>query len=111
MYLNVSVFLVSPCPAVGIYPKPVLVAGMAASNIEGQTLHTTFKLKFGDDYQSLSDKARDQLRDHFKDVKVVVIDEMSMMKSSQLYHLHLRLCDLMQNSEIMGGVSVLLFGK
>ena len=85
--------------------------GMAASNIEGQTLHSTFKFRFGDDYQSLSDKARDQLRDHFKNVKVVVIDEMSMMKSSQLYHLHLRLCDLMQNSNIMGGVSVLLFGK
>ena len=85
--------------------------GMAASNIEGQTLHTTFRFRFGNEYQSLSDKTRDQLRDHFKYVKVVVVDEMSMMKSSQLYHLHLRLCDLMQSSDIMGGASVLLFGK
>ena len=85
--------------------------GMAASHIEGQTLHTTFKFKFGNEYQSLSDKARDQLREHFRNVKVVIVDEMSMMKSSQLYHLHLRLCDLKESSEIMGGVCVLLLGK
>ena len=85
--------------------------GMAAANIDGQTLHTSFRFRFGDDYQSLSDKTRDELRDKFKNVQVVVVDEISMLKSSQLYHLHLRLCDLKQNSEIMGGISVFLFGK
>lgn len=85
--------------------------GMAAQNIEGQTLHSTFKFRFGNEYFSLSDKARDTLRDHFKNVRVVIIDEMSMMKADQLYHLHMRLCDVKQDDSIMGGVSVLLVGK
>ena len=94
-------------------PYMILAAptGMAASNIEGQTLHTAFKFTFGNDYKSLSDKNRDVLRDHFKNVEVIVIDEFSMMKSSQLYHLHLRLCDLKQNDMVMGGVCVIMFGK
>ena len=85
--------------------------GMAANNVDGQTLHTAFKFQFGNDYKSLSDKNRDVLRDQFKNVEVIVIDEFSMMKSCQLYHLHMRLCDLKQNDRIMGGLCVLLFGK
>jgi hypothetical protein len=84
---------------------------MAASNIEGQTLHTAFKFKFGNDYKSLSDKNRDLQRDYFKNVEVIIIDEISMMKSCQLYHLHLRLCELKQNERVMGGVCVIMFGK
>ena len=84
---------------------------MAASNIEGQTLHTTFKFKFGNEFKSLSDKNRDLLRDQFKNVEVIIIDEFSMMKSCQLYHLHMRLCELKQTDCIMGGLSVILFGK
>ena len=83
---------------------------MAASNIDGQTLHSAFKLDFSHDYKSLSDKKRDELRNHFKNVKVVIIDEFSMMKNFQLYQLHMRLCDLKQSDEIMGGVAVLMFG-
>ena len=85
--------------------------GMAASNIDGQTLHTAFKFTFSNDYKSLSDKNRDVLRDQFKNVEVIVIDEFSMMKSCQLYHLHMRLCDLKQNDRIMGGLCIILFGK
>ena len=85
--------------------------GMAASNIDGQTLHTTFKFTFGNDYRRISDKTRDELRDQFKNVEVVVIDEFSMMKSCQLYHLHMRLCELKQNDRVMGGLCVIFFGK
>ena len=34
-----------------------------------------------------------------------------MIKSSQLYQLHLRLCEVKMSDKVMGGVSVLLFGK
>ena len=84
--------------------------GMAASNIQGQTLHTALKFTFGNEYKSLSDKARDLLRDQFKNVHIIIIDEYSMMKSSQLYHLHLRLCDIKMNDKIFGGVSIILLG-
>ena len=97
-----------PCSPYLILAAPT---GLAASNVEGQTLHTAFKLKFGNDYVSLSDKIRDNLRDRFKNVQVIIIDEFSMMKSSMLYHIHLRLCDLKQNDKVMGGLCVILFGK
>ena len=84
--------------------------GMAASNIEGQTLHTALKFKFGNKYESLSDKTRDALRDSCQNVQVIIIDEFSMMKSDQLYHLHLRLQEIKQNDKVFGGVSVLLLG-
>ena len=97
-----------PCSPYLILAAPT---GMAASNIEGQTLHTAFKFTFGNDYKSLSDKNRDLQRDYFKNVEVIIIDEFSMMKSSQLYHLHLRLCELKQNDRVMGGLCVIMFGK
>ena len=97
-----------PCSPYLILAAPT---GMAASNIDGQTLHTAFKFTFGNSYKSLSDKNRDLLRDHFKNVEVVIIDECSMMKSSLLYHLHMRLCDLKQTDKVMGGLCVILFGK
>jgi hypothetical protein len=50
-------------------------------------------------------------RDHFKNVEVIIIDEFSMMKSCQLYHLHMRLCELKQNDQIMGGLCVIMFGR
>ena len=97
-----------PCSPYLILAAPT---GMAASNIEGQTLHTAFKFTFGNDYKSLSDKNRDLQRDHFKNVEVIIIDEFSMMKSCQLYHLHMRLCELKQNDQIMGGLCVIMFGR
>ena len=97
-----------PCSPYLILAAPT---GMAASNIEGQTLHTAFKFTFGNDYKSLSDKNRDLQRDHFKNVEVIIIDEFSMMKSCQLYHLHLRLCELKQNDQVMGGLCVIMLGR
>ena len=97
-----------PCSPYLILAAPT---GMAASNIEGQTLHTAFKFTFGNDYKSLSDKNRDLQRDHFKNVEVIIIDEFSMMKSCQLYHLHMRLCELKQTDQVMGGLCVIMFGR
>ena len=50
------------------------------------------------------------MQDIFKNVQVIVIDEFSMMHASQLYQIHLRLCELKNSNKIMGGLCVLLFG-
>ena len=68
--------------------------GLSATNIDGLTVHSAFRLVFGNNYQSLSYKLRDEMRDLFKNVQVVIIDEFRLLKSEQLYQLHLRLCEI-----------------
>ena len=84
--------------------------GMAAANVEGSTLHSAFNFNFGYNFIPLSDKNRDMFRKNFKNVQVIIIDEFSMMKSDQLYQLHLRLCEIKQNEEAFGNTAVVLFG-
>ena len=68
----------------------VLVAaptGSAASNIRGQTMHTAFGFSWGNDHFSLSDMVRDKRRNQLKNLRVVIIDEISMIKSDQHFQL------------------------
>ena len=58
--------------------------GAAASNIMGQTRHTLFSFIFGSGFQSLADKARDQKRTLFKNLKVLIIDEFSLVDADML---------------------------
>ena len=85
--------------------------GTAASIIEGQTLHHAFSFSFGNEFYSLSDKVRDDRRRLLKNLKIVVIDEFSMVKSDMLYQLDLRLKELKEvYDQPFGGVSIFLFG-
>ena len=65
--------------------------GCAASNIRGQTLHAAFGFSFGDKHFSLSGKIIDKRRAELKNLKVVIIDEISMVKVDMLYMIDLRL--------------------
>ena len=85
--------------------------GTAAANIDGMTLHSAFNFNFGNEFLSLGDKKRDEKREYLKNLKMIIIDELSMLKADMLYQLDLRLRELMQNTEItFGGCSVLLLG-
>ena len=84
--------------------------GMAAANIEGSTIHSAFNL-FGVNLVPLSDQKRDLFKDNFKNIEVCIIDEFSMMKASQLYQIHERLCEVKQNNLPFGGICLILFGK
>ena len=46
--------------------------GTAAANIDGQTLHTLFSFNFGAEFLSLSDKMRDEKRNLYKNVKLLI---------------------------------------
>ena len=84
--------------------------GTAASNIEGQTLHGAFGFAFNKHY-SLSDKSRDQKRAAMKNLKIIIIDEISMVKSDMLYQLDLRLEEIMEKVGVpFGGISIFAFG-
>ena len=58
--------------------KPCVIktsfTGTAASNIDGQTLHSRFGFSFGNQYLSLTDKARDKKRAALEHLKMVIID-------------------------------------
>ena len=48
--------------------------GTAAANIEGQTIHTLFSFNFGAGFLSLTDKMRDEKRNQYKNLKILIID-------------------------------------
>ena len=95
------------CP----YILKTAFTGTAASNIEGQTLHTSFSFNFDNKHYSLSDKKRDEKRQIFKNLAILIIDEVSMVKSDMLYQLDLKLQEVKERTDIaFGGVTILAFG-
>ena len=83
--------------------------GSAASNINGQTLHTLFSFNFGSGYQSLSDKNRDLKRALYKNLKVLIIDEISLVDADMLYKIDLRLREITQKDRPFGNVAIFAF--
>jgi ATP-dependent DNA helicase PIF1 len=84
--------------------------GGAASNIDGQTLHTLFSFNFGAGFQSLSDKNRDLKRALYKNLKVLIIDEISLVDADMLYKIDLRLREITQKDMPFGNVAILALG-
>ena len=85
--------------------------GTAAANIGGNTLTSTFKLQYGNEHFSLSDKERDKTRIAMTNLKLLVIDEISLVKSDMLYQLDLKLQEIKQNLGVpFGGVMIAAFG-
>jgi ATP-dependent DNA helicase PIF1 len=74
------------------------------------TLHTGVGLDFSNKHNSLSDKKRELKRVQYKNLKFLIVDECSMMKSDQLYQLDLRLRELKQNNRVFGGIAIFLLG-
>ena len=93
------------------YVLPLSFTGTAAANIDGMTLHSAFNFPFSNEFLSLPDKLRDQKRDLLKNLKMIVLDEFSMLKADLLYQMDLRLRELLQNTqEPFGGCAVFMFG-
>ena len=85
--------------------------GAAASLIQGMTLHSAFGFDFGNKHYSLSDRTRDARRNILKNLKMIIIDEISMVKADMLYQLDLRLQEIKEKIGVaFGGVSIFCFG-
>ena len=85
--------------------------GTAAANIGGNTLTSTFHFMFGNKHFSLTDKQRDKTKHALHKLKIVIIDEISMVKADMLYQLDLRLQEIKDQPNVpFGGVMIAAFG-
>ena len=66
--------------------------GTAAFNVSGMTIHSTFLIPINmRQYRKLGADSLNTLRNHLTNLKVVIIDEISMVGADILYHIHRRL--------------------
>ena len=84
--------------------------GAASANINGQTLHSLFGFKFGTTFLSMSEKQRADKRLLFKNLRFVIVDEISMVSADLFYNLDLRLREITMVDTVFGGLSVFVFG-
>ncbi|XP_062572139.1 uncharacterized protein LOC134234095 [Saccostrea cucullata] len=87
--------------------------GTAAFNVFGMTLHSAFLLpvmKGFSTYKPLSQEKLNTLRCKLSSLKVIIIDEISMVSADMLLFLHRRLQEITGSSEIFGGLSIFTFG-
>ena len=84
--------------------------GLAAYNVGGVTVHRLFQLPIEHEgktagYRSLSKVAQKVMRTNLRSLKLIIIDETSMLSSLNLAYIHLRL------EELFGGAGDDYFGS
>ena len=80
-------------------PKVLDVAptGVAAVNIDETAIHSALHIPvgyFGRNLPGLSDKMKSSLRNKYSELKVLMIDEISMVSNDLLFNIHLRLVEI-----------------
>ena len=88
--------------------------GVAAINISGTTIHTALAIpsECGNNVPAMSDQKRTQMRLSLAELKLIIIDEISMVSNMGLLHIHQRLKEIFvtPNSELFAGISILAVG-
>jgi len=86
--------------------------GVAAFNVEGQTLHSLLSLPTKGEYHDLQGERLRNMQQTFKDKRYLIIDEMSMVGRKLLGQVDSRLRQVFpqQSDQLFGGCSCLLFG-
>lgn len=95
--------------------SPVVVCaptGTAATNINGQTVHSLFKIPVAKHltYSSLTGFALKKLRDYFQTIHTIIIDEIRMVSSDLFSFISRRLSEIKNNELPFGGCSVIVIG-
>jgi len=91
----------------------VAPTGKAAFNIRGNTLHSAFKIPAnrGFDYCTLDRDRLNTIRSQLGKLKVIFIDEISMVGAGMFNFLNLRLQQIMGTRQMFGGVSIVCLGN
>ena len=88
--------------------------GIAAVNIDGTTVNTGLGIPVnaGLVLPKLSDRLKCNFREKYCELKVVIIDEISMVSNKRLFHMHSRLCEIFTVGMDVpfGGISVIAVG-
>ena len=97
--------------------KVLLIAptDVAAVNIDGTTIHTALNIPiafFGKNLPHLDDKTKSSLRNKLSDLKVIIIDEISMVSNDFLFYIHVRLNEIFgsANNELFAEITVINAG-
>jgi len=87
--------------------------GLSAFNVSGTTVHRLLSLPIEHgkpaDYSKLNQETLNTLRGTLRGLRLLIIDEVSMVSSLTLLFIHLRLTEIMANPQSFGGISVVLF--
>ena len=76
--------------------------GAESTLIEGSTVHSSVGFDLSSKHSSLNYKKKKMKREQLKNLKILIIDEFSMLKADILYRIHLRLREVTQiNKEVM----------
>ena len=85
--------------------------GVAAININGTTINTPLAIpkNTGDTLPAMSDQKRTQMRLSLSELKLLVVDEISMVSNTALHHIHQRLKEIFatSDSQLFAGLSVI----
>ena len=97
-------------------PSIILTAptGKAAVNIGGTTLHNAFRLpvkkRGGYEHKHQSAASLNSMRSVYCQLKILVIDEISMVGATTLSNLNLTMQDIFENEQPFGNIAVLALG-
>ena len=97
-------------------PTVLLMAptGVSAINIEGTTINTGLAIpkETGENLPAMSDQKKTQIRVLLSELKLIIIDEVSMVSKITLLHIHQRLKDIFgsNSSQLFAGISIIAVG-
>ena len=89
--------------------------GLAAFNVGGVTIHRLFQLPIEHDsktagYWSLPKTSQKVMKTSLRNVKIIIIDEVSMVSSLNLAYIHLRLDELFGGNDWFGSRNMIFVG-
>ena len=93
----------------------IVPTGVAAININGTTINTALPIpkETTDNLPAMSDQKKTQMRMLLAGLKLIIVDETSMVRNTTLLHIHQRPKEIFgtSNAQLFAGISVLAIGE